>query len=338
MLLDKIGVESEIKVTIVCKIFNHKPYLRRTLDSFVKQKTNFRYEILLHDDASTDGSQEIIEEYFRKYPDKIRAIMQENNQYSKGKLIGSEFMHPLINGKYIALCEGDDYWPCLEKIQMQYDFLESHKGYSAVCGITRYFDDEEREVLSPLPASKYVGKDASEQNFLNVSMANIGSNTLMYPTAYIKEERYVKALKDSLKVGDIILVLHLFDHGKIFVMNEVFQNHTIQTRKNASNYNSIFNEKSRVQHSIGVVCSVDKNLGEHHDLSKWIYHQTATYLSHCIKQKRINDFKECYAMLPLRYKKNPLLMFIGELPRLMSELLFSKLKNISKSMISLIKY
>ena len=80
MLLDKIGVNSEIKVTIICKIFNHEPYIRRTLDSFVNQKTNFRYEILLHDDASTDGTQEIIKEYFQKYPDKIRAILQENNQ------------------------------------------------------------------------------------------------------------------------------------------------------------------------------------------------------------------------------------------------------------------
>ena len=329
MLLDRIGTDSEIKVTIICKIYNHKPYIRRTLDSFVNQKTNFRYEILLHDDASTDGSQEIIKEYFQKYPDKIRAILQEDNQYSKGKLIGHDFMHPLVNGKYIALCEGDDYWPCLDKIQIQYDFLESHKEYSAVCGITRYFDDEDREVLTPLPASKYAGKDASEQNFLNVPTAIIGSNTLMHPTEYIKEERYVNALQDSLKVGDIILVLHLFDHGKIFIMNEVFQNHRIQTRKNASNYNSIFNEKTRVEHSIAVVSSINKNLGDHHDLSKWIYHQTATYLSHCIKQNRINDFKECYAMLPLRYKKNPLLMFVEELPRLLLELIRSKIKNFS---------
>jgi glycosyltransferase involved in cell wall biosynthesis len=285
----------------------------------VNQKTSFRYEILLHDDASTDGSREIIEEYFKRYPDKIRAILQEKNQYSDGKLIGTEFMHPLVNGKYIALCEGDDYWPCVDKIQMQYDFLESHEGYSAVGGITKYFDDEDNEVLSPIPARKYAGKDAVEADFLNVPAANIGSNTLMYKTEYIREECYVNALRDSLKVGDIILMLHLFDRGKIFIIDEIFQNHRIQTRKNASNYNNIFNEKARLMHSIAVVKSVDNNLSGRHDLKKWIYHQTATYLSHCIKNNKLKDFRECYSSLPVRYKKNPMLMFIGEFPRLFME-------------------
>lgn len=188
MILDKIGNDSDIKVTITCKVYNHKPYIKKTLDSFVNQNTSFRYEILLHDDASTDGSREIIKEYFNRYPDKIRAILQEENQYSQGKSIGHEFMHPLVNGKYIAHCEGDDYWPCLDKLQKQYEFLEKHQEYSAVGGITRYFNDEGKEVLKTTSSKKICRKDALEKNYLNIPAANIGSNTLMYPTKYIREK------------------------------------------------------------------------------------------------------------------------------------------------------
>lgn len=312
LLLDNVGINKKIKVSITCTVYNHEPYIRRTIESFINQKTSFKYEILLHDDASTDGSREIIKEYFYKYPDKIRVVLQDENQYSKGKNIRHEFLHPLLNGSYIAICEGDDYWPSPDKLQMQFDFLESHKDYSAVCGVTRYFDDKGNEIMNPLPNEKYTGKDAIESNYLNIPSANIASNTLMYRTEYIKEKKYIDAIYDSVKVGDIILILHLFDKGKIYIMNEVFQNHKIQTRKNASNYNTKFDMNSKMRHNVAVVNSVYKNLGKQHDMSLWICHRFALYLIYCLKNKQISDFRECYALLPQKYKKKLILNIIKE--------------------------
>ena len=100
------------------------------------QKTTFPIEILVHDDASTDHSADIIREYTVQYPDLFKPIYQTENQYSKGVKVSATFQFPRAKGKYIALCEGDDYWTDPYKLQKQVDFLESHPEYvmcSHVC-------------------------------------------------------------------------------------------------------------------------------------------------------------------------------------------------------------
>lgn len=115
----------------ICSItYNHAPYIRQCLDGFLMQKTNFKYEIIIHDDASTDGTTEIIKEYAEKYPDLITPIFQSENQYSKGvRGFYARFVYPLAKGKYIALCDGDDYWTDPLKLQKQVDFLEANPEY-----------------------------------------------------------------------------------------------------------------------------------------------------------------------------------------------------------------
>ena len=116
----------EIKVSVICNAYNHGPYIRDALEGFVSQKTNFNYEVLIHDDASTDNTADIIREYEIKYPELIKPIYQTENQYSKGVNITSTFHLPRLKGKYVALCEGDDYWTDQEKLQKQYDAMEAH--------------------------------------------------------------------------------------------------------------------------------------------------------------------------------------------------------------------
>lgn len=123
---DTAGETREIAVSVICLAYNHEAYIRQTLESFVMQETSFTYEVLVHDDASTDKTAEIIKEYERKYPKLIRAIYQSVNQYSRGIKIGEVFLHPKVRGKYIALCEGDDYWASPYKLQKEYEALEAH--------------------------------------------------------------------------------------------------------------------------------------------------------------------------------------------------------------------
>ena len=106
-------------VSITCLTYNHAPYLRQCLDGFVMQKTSFPIEILIYDDASEDGTQDIIREYERKYPDLIKPIYQTENQYSKGVKVEFVYNYPRAKGKYIAFCEGDDYWTDPNKLQKQ---------------------------------------------------------------------------------------------------------------------------------------------------------------------------------------------------------------------------
>ncbi len=133
---------SDILVSIWCTSFNHELFIRDALEGFVRQKTNFRYEIIIHDDASTDGTKQIIEEYQKKYPDLIIPIFQMQNQFSKGVSLFDTFGAKYVRGKYIAMCEGDDFWTDEEKLQKQVDFLEQHPDYSMCCHAGYYVDNE----------------------------------------------------------------------------------------------------------------------------------------------------------------------------------------------------
>jgi len=114
-------------VSISCITYNHAPFLRKCLDSFLSQVTSFPFEVVIHDDASTDGTQEIILEYCDKYPDVFFPLLQKENQYSKGvRGMMAKFNFPRCRGKYIALCEGDDFWTDNEKLQKQVDELENN--------------------------------------------------------------------------------------------------------------------------------------------------------------------------------------------------------------------
>ena len=115
---------NSIAVSIICNAYNHEPYIRDALESFVMQRTSFAFEVLVHDDASTDKTADIIREYEAKYPDIIKPIYQTENQYTKGGV--SRFQESRIKGKYVAFCEGDDYWTDPYKLQKQYDAMEAH--------------------------------------------------------------------------------------------------------------------------------------------------------------------------------------------------------------------
>ncbi len=112
-------------VSICVTTYNHAAYLRGALDSFLRQRCDFPYEILVHDDVSTDGTIEILREYAQRYPGIVKPLFEEENQYSKGVPINETFNFPRAEGKYIALCEGDDYWVDERKLALQIAHMES---------------------------------------------------------------------------------------------------------------------------------------------------------------------------------------------------------------------
>lgn len=117
---------NDIMVSIVCNAFNHEKYIKKALDGFIMQKTDFKYEVLIHDDASKDKTADIIREYEKKYPEIIKPVYQTENQYSQGVKISRVYQYPRIQGKYVAVCEGDDFWIDEYKLQKQVDALERH--------------------------------------------------------------------------------------------------------------------------------------------------------------------------------------------------------------------
>ena len=140
----KYKEDESLLVSISCITYNHANYIRDTIEGFLIQKINFPIEILIHDDASTDGTEEIIREYEEKYPEIIKPIYGTENQYVKGKRGSRTFNIPRAHGRYIALCEGDDYWTDPLKLQKQIDFLENNHDFS-MCISSRIVINEKGE-------------------------------------------------------------------------------------------------------------------------------------------------------------------------------------------------
>lgn len=135
-------------VSICCITYNHASYIRQCLDGFLMQKTSFPFEIIINDDCSVDGTTEIIREYADKYPNLIRPVYHDENQYQKGiRGMFQKFIFPIAKGKYIAMCEGDDYWIDSMKLQNQVEFLNNNPNISYVFTGRQIYDERENTLI-----------------------------------------------------------------------------------------------------------------------------------------------------------------------------------------------
>ncbi len=117
----------DILVSVICTCYNHSKFIEQTIQGFLIQKTDFPFEIIIHDDASTDGSALILTDYQCKYPNLIKLILQKDNKYSKGEMILLDYIAPECHGNFIAICEGDDYWIDERKLQKQINVMKNFK-------------------------------------------------------------------------------------------------------------------------------------------------------------------------------------------------------------------
>lgn len=142
--------DDKLPLVSICSLtYNHEKYIRQCLDGFLMQKTTFPFELIIHDDASTDNTAIIIEEYKKRYPQIIKPIYQTENQYSKGRRPTIEYNFPRAKGKYIAMCEGDDYWTDPLKLQKQVNFLEANKHINVCFHQINYIDKDDRDLGLP---------------------------------------------------------------------------------------------------------------------------------------------------------------------------------------------
>lgn len=204
-------MNSDVLVSICCITYNHAPYIRQCLDGFIMQKTNFKFEILIHDDASTDGTADIIREYEAKYPNIFKPIYQTENQYSKGKNISATYNWPRAIGKYIAQCEGDDYWTDPLKLQKQVDYLEAHPDCFLCFTNADVISDreEERNMYNHLEERDYSAIELYKKWSIPTTTV-MWRNILNYPIETFKDVYF----------GDIFLFLNLAVRGKVHCINQ----------------------------------------------------------------------------------------------------------------------
>ena len=211
-------VKNELPLVSICTItYNHESFIREALESFLNQKTNFKYEIIIYDDASTDNTQKIIREIEIKYPYIIKPHYQTVNQYSKGvRGIAAKFTFPRAQGKYIAMCEGDDYWIDPYKLQKQVDFLENNPTISMTFG-NALIDDSTYQYHRK---GKYLNSDIAKVYNVD-SVFELGLPTL---TMVFRNGLFNFSGSKAMS-GDLFLRLELSLFGGFYYHGEVFGVH-----------------------------------------------------------------------------------------------------------------
>ncbi len=208
--------ENDIKVSVICTAYNHSKYIRQCLDGFVMQKTNFKFEVLVHDDASTDDTADIIREYEAKYPEIIKPIYQTENQYSKGVKISTTFLYPNAKGKYFAYCEGDDYWCDENKLQTQYDVMEAHPECSMCVHRVKVLDGQTDEFIRIRPVAVINKRLLSPEDYLALPQPAFQLSSYFFKKDVMID--YVHKAPDFFKntgVGDVPMTLWGVANGNV---------------------------------------------------------------------------------------------------------------------------
>ena len=229
-----------IKVTVICVIYNQEKYLHKCLDGLAEQKTDFPFEVILHDDASTDKSVDIIKDYCNRYADIFVPILQKNNQYSQG----IPFFKMLLNeakGEYIALCEGDDYWCDPYKLQKQYDYMKAHPECSMCVHNTVIHDLSEMD-----NDRKFMNEDVTG-NIEYLNERQIFNYWAVHYSSYFIRNNY-DIIPDRWSLffwaRDYVMLTVAYANGRIGVLNDVmsvynFNNKEGLTARNARSSDSL---------------------------------------------------------------------------------------------------
>lgn len=293
----------DIMVSICCTTFNHEKYISEALDSFLIQRTNFSFEILLHDDASTDRTAEIIREYEKKYPDIIKPIIQTENQYSKGVEVVYTYNFSRAKGKYIALCEGDDYWTDINKLQKQVDYMESNSDCSlCVHAAEKVLVNRNRiDLVRPWNGNKVFTAD----DVILGGGGMFSTNSMLFPTILAKKapEFYLKC-----PVGDYPLTIYLSLKGKVFYFDDIMSAYRVAVSNSWSS-----RMQGNLQKNIEHVKKIEEMLKQVDEYSNFSYsdsikkHITENRFNLMIQQKmfkelKLGEYRDLYVKMNLNRK------------------------------------
>lgn len=260
-------------VSIACITYNHEKYIRQCLEGFVMQKTDFKFEIVIHDDASTDKTAEIIREYWRNYPDLFKPILQNKNRYSEKKGILIPYVYPQCRGKYIALCEGDDYWTDPFKLQKQVDFLEENPEYGLVH--TDFMICNSGKII--IPKRKHAWPSGDILNILLFGTYNIGTLTVVFrKNVYDELPKYY--LKQNFKMGDLPLWIEFSRISKVKYLPDITSAYRVLD--NSASHSSDIQKEIQFQYNI---CEILQFYSKVYDLPRDIEYDNFLFKCRIIK-------------------------------------------------------
>lgn len=205
-------------VSVIVLTYNHKPYIAQALDSILMQEVDFSYEILVGDDGSQDGTSEIVWDYAQRYPERIRAFIREKNL---GPSLNLYETMRRARGKYMASCEGDDYWSDSRKLQLQVDFLEANPQYIGCVHPIQIVDENN----VPLKAQKLQWLSTSSEHTFSLSsfrgVVVPGHGVSMVKRNLFLEDGFCGELiyQADRNIADRTIALLWLEHGDFYKMD-----------------------------------------------------------------------------------------------------------------------
>ena len=280
-----------IMVSVAMITYMHEKYIRHALDSVLMQKVNFLYEIVIGDDASSDGTVEILKEYAKSFPDKFKLILREKNV---GMNNNAYDVYINCTGRYIAELEGDDYWLDENKLQKQVDFLEKNSDFSCVahsCSMVNEKEETLMEVYSSFCTEKLYSLKMYEAYKLPGQTA-----TLMYRNIFLNnEEAYSYYTSYPETPGDRIMALILLSLCNVYCMPEVMSAYRYVTNKGSISWSADNLRNNRCYDEYISLCDLEDIACKHLDLKISLKTRkvTAYALSwlRIIKEPRVDNFK-----------------------------------------------
>ena len=214
--IESLPEEKRPKVCIKCITYNHGEFIRETLDGFLMQQTDFPFVAIVHDDASTDNTADIVREYAERYPDIIFPIFETENQYRKPGGPLTKIMQDAIDATgapYVAMCEGDDYWTSPHKLQLQADFLDTHPDYVMVTHNYSTLIQDNGEIKAGID---YPRKDYDLSTYIECERWIYQPLTIMYRSTAMEIDKLMQ-YRDR---RDLIFIYHILTHGKGHYFNQ----------------------------------------------------------------------------------------------------------------------
>lgn len=250
----------DITVSIIMLCYNHKAYIRQALDSIFSQKTKYNFELLITDDCSQDGSQEILLEYKKKYPNKIRLFLRKKNL---GTTKNSYYLRTIAKGKYLAALEGDDFWCSDNKLEKQLDFLESHPEYYACTHKCMVVDEnnvpiKEKNDFTVDTFWNFSGKVFTIKDFEKGCFSGHGSTLIA--KNYFKDDSLDTTIfyKAHRYIGDRTGQMVVAAKGNTYVLDDVMSCYRYVEKKTASNWQSMARAKNRRFEEFEYICNLEK--------------------------------------------------------------------------------
>lgn len=207
-------------VTIYCSAYNHEHFIKDALEGIIIQNASFNYRAIVHDDASQDKTPQLIQEYELMYPSKITGIYQEVNQYSQGIDIFHEHFLPHVNSKYIAICEGDDYWVDPNKLASQVEYMEKWEDCSLCVCAARFVDEHNKEVTYP--------QTKGDRDFSTREIIAAGGGGLFHTCSYLFRTELVRSYPKFLSAHgfmDYPLAIYLSLLGRVHYLDKTMVVH-----------------------------------------------------------------------------------------------------------------